>query len=68
MSLWRFLHQRQDMAVRILKERHPEIGILHGRDEVRLAGEGDPAPFKFANSVVDVMFESALSTGWRLPR
>jgi hypothetical protein len=55
------------MAVRILKERHPEVVILHGRDEVRLAGEGDPAPFKFANSVVDVMFESALSTGWRLP-
>jgi hypothetical protein len=42
------------MAVRILKERHPEVVILHGRDEVRLAGEGDPAPFKFANSVVDV--------------
>ena len=31
------------MAVRVVEERHPEVVILHGRDEVRLAGEGDPA-------------------------
>ena len=35
------------MPVEVGEERHPEVVILHGRDEVRLAGEGDPAPFKF---------------------
>jgi len=42
------------MAVRVVEERHPEVVILHWRDEVRLAGESDPTPLKFANSEADV--------------
>ncbi len=49
-----FVHERKSMAVRVVEERHPEVVILHGRDEVRLAGEGDPASLKFANSEADV--------------
>ncbi len=35
----RLLHQRQGVAVRVGEERHPEIVVLHGRDQMRPAAE-----------------------------
>ena len=49
-----FVHNRECMAVRIMEKRHPEVVILHRRDQVGFAGESDPALFKFANGEANV--------------
>jgi len=55
-----------NMAVQILKERHPKVVVFHWRDEVGLAGEGDSALFKFTNGKADVraLFGLALNGRW----
>jgi hypothetical protein len=48
------VHQRQDVAIRIGEERHPEIVILHRSDPVRLAREGQSSLLEFSHGKGDV--------------
>ena len=43
---WRFLHHRQGMAVGVLEEGHPEIVIIHLRNQARAEREADAALFE----------------------
>lgn len=48
------MHKRKGTVVRVMEERHPEVVILHGRDEVGFAGENDAALLKFVDSEGDI--------------
>src|SRR5262245_24496469 len=53
-ALRRFLHHRQGMAVGILEEGHPEIVIVHLRNQARAEPETDSALFEFRHGQDDV--------------
>src|ERR1041385_6942363 len=41
LRLWQFAHKRQQIAVRVAKEGHPQIVVRHSGDQVRLLFERD---------------------------
>ena len=53
-SLWGFLHYCERMTVGIGEERHPEIVIVHLRDQMRLVLERDAASGQLTDGERDV--------------
>ena len=53
-AFWGFLHDCERMTVGIGEERHPEIVIVHFRDQMRLVLERDAAPGQLTDGERDV--------------
>src|SRR5262245_45548098 len=53
-ALRRFLHHRQGMAVGVLEEGHPEIVVIHLRNQARAEREADAALFELRHGQRDV--------------
>jgi hypothetical protein len=49
-TFWRLVHERQSVTIRVLEERHPEVVVFHGGEQVRRARECDPAQFELAHA------------------
>src|SRR5437763_11485266 len=54
-TLRRFVHQRQDMAVGVAKKCHPEIVVVHRRDQMRRTVKDDAALRQFLHRQGNVM-------------